>query len=402
MKKWDVVIIGAGILGLSTALQLILKHPHLQIVVLEKEAQIAKHQTGHNSGVIHSGIYYKPGSLKARNCIAGVQHLLNFCQKHDIQYKLCGKVIVATSTEELPRLQELYNRGVANGVEKLELIGEERLKEIEPHVQGIKALYSPNTGIIDYIKVTKIYAREFQRLGGVLLLKQKVRSIKKNSHHNHIVLTDHQEFSTNSLINCAGFYADRIAHMTEPDVSPKQIIPFRGEYYELTADKRALVNGLIYPVPDPKFPFLGVHLSRTIDGLVEAGPNAILALSREGYTKSCISLKDCWDIFSYRGFWKMASRYWQVGMYEVYRSYSKNAFLKSLQRLVPQLQKTDIVPTTAGVRSQVITPEGKMVDDFLLIEKPGIIHVLNAPSPAATASIAIGSYLANHYRATAK
>lgn len=398
MKQWDVIIIGAGILGLSTALQLLNEHSHLQIAVLEKEHVIAKHQTGHNSGVIHSGIYYKPGSLKANNCMIGVKKLLDFCDKYSIRYEICGKVIVATDKSELPRLEELQRRGTANGVKGLEMIGPERLKEIEPAVAGIQALYSPHTGIIDYIKVAEAYAEEFKRLGGVLLTGQRVENIRSEGNGTHVVITQHQEFTTNMLINCAGFYADRIANMSEPTVSPKQIIPFRGEYYELIPDKRPLIKGLIYPVPDPKFPFLGVHLSRTIDGLVEAGPNAVLALSREGYTKTAINLKDCWDIFTYKGFWKMAARYWDVGLYEMYRSYSKKAFLRSLQRLVPSLQSNDLIPTTAGVRSQVITGEGKMVDDFLLIEKPGVIHVLNAPSPAATASLAIGTYIASHYK----
>lgn len=398
MKRWDVVIIGAGILGLSTALQLLRQHAHLQIVILEKEPAIAKHQTGHNSGVIHSGIYYKPGSLKAKNCRAGIKDLLSFCDHHDITYDLCGKVIVATSEDEFARLEELERRGKANGVEGLEMIGPERLKEIEPAVAGLKALYSPKTGIIDYVKVSQAYASEIRRLGGVLLTSQQVRSIKSVNVHERVVQTRDAEYLAHTLINCAGFYADKVAHMTEPGVSPKQIIPFRGEYYELVPEKRSLIKGLVYPVPDPKFPFLGVHLSRTIDGLVEAGPNAVLALSREGYTKTSIRLTDCWDLLTYPGFWRMAARYWNIGLYELYRSYSKKAFLHSLRRLVPSLDEKDLIPAEAGVRSQVITPEGKMVDDFLLIQKPGIIHVLNAPSPAATASLAIGNHIALQYR----
>lgn len=398
MKQWDVVIIGAGILGLSTALQLINQHPHLQIVVLEKEAAIAKHQTGHNSGVIHSGVYYKPGSLKAQNCIAGVRQLLAFCDRHHIAYELCGKVIIATTEAEIPRLEELARRGNTNGVGQLEIIGPERLKEIEPAAVGIKALYSPQTGIVDYVQVAHAYAAEFQRLGGVVLTSQCVHSIRRLAQGAHLLISQHQEFTTDMLINCAGLHADRLAHLAEPSINPKQIIPFRGEYYELVPEKRALIKGLIYPVPDPKFPFLGVHLSRTIDGLVEAGPNAVLALSREGYTKSTIRLKDCWDIISYQGFWKMAARYWDVGFYELYRSYSKTAFLKSLQKLVPCLQNQDLIPSASGVRSQIITSEGKMIDDFMLAEKPGAIHVLNAPSPAATASLAIGNSIVSRYR----
>lgn len=395
MKIWDVVIIGAGILGLSTALQMLYQHSHLQIVILEKENAIARHQTGHNSGVIHSGIYYKPGSLKAANCIAGIRQLLNFCDEHKIRYELCGKIIVATSEEELPRLYELERRGRANGVEGLEIIDQERIKDIEPNAVGIKGLYSPKTGIVDYTKVAEAYASEIKRLGGVILTGETVKDIKNSTANSHVVCTQLQEFHTKMLVNCAGFYADRIAHLTEPRVSPKQIIPFRGEYYELVPHKRSLVKGLIYPVPDPKFPFLGVHLSKTIDGLVEAGPNAVLAMAREGYDKTTFNLKDCWDIVSYRGFWKMAARYWNVGLYEIYRSYNKRAFLKSLQRLIPCLKQEDLIRTTSGVRSQVITSDGRMIDDFLLIEKPGIIHVLNAPSPAATASLAIGNHIAS-------
>lgn len=391
MKTFDVIIIGGGIIGLATAMELLKNNPHLSLAILEKEDSIAKHQTGHNSGVIHSGIYYRPGSLKAKNCIEGVHALKDFCNNHNIPYHPCGKVIIATKEEELPRLEELERRGKANGVEGLEMIGPEQLKEIEPHVAGIKALYSPKTAVVDFVKVAQAYAKEIKRLGGSICLTQEVREI-----HNHRVVTQSQEYAAKWIINCGGVQADRIAHMTEKDVSAKQIIPFRGEYYELIPEKRSMINGLIYPVPDPSFPFLGVHLSRTIDGAVEAGPNAILALSRNGYQRSDINLKDCWSMATYPGFWVMAARYWKIGLYEIYRSFSKKAFLNSLQRLIPSLEESDLVEAESGVRSQVVLPNGKMHDDFSIVQRKNVIHVLNAPSPGATASLAIGKHIASY------
>lgn len=395
MKDYDVIIIGGGIIGLATGLQLLKEKPHLSLSILEKEGDIATQQTGHNSGVIHSGIYYRPGSLKAKNCREGVHQLLRFCQEHDIPYRPCGKVIVATSEEEIPRLEELERRGKANGVEGLEMIPAPRLKEIEPYANGIQALYSPKTAVIDFVKVAHAYARVIKQLGGDIFCSQQVEKILPSSDGNrHVILTQDHEYKATWVINCAGVQADRVAHLTEKDVSSKQIIPFRGEYYELAPDKRSMVKGLIYPVPDPKFPFLGVHLSQTIDGLVEAGPNAVLALSRYGYHRSMINLKDCWDLATYRGFWMMAARYWKIGLYELYRSYSKKAFLKALQRLVPALEEQDLLPAEAGVRSQVVLPNGKMHDDFAIVQKATLVHVLNAPSPGATASLAIGKHLA--------
>lgn len=393
MKSYDVVVIGAGIVGLATAMQLLIEQPHLKVAVLDKEKRVAAHQTGHNSGVIHSGIYYKPGSLKAQNCIKGVRELKEFCIKQKIPFETCGKVIVATHPEELPRLEELYRRGVANGVEGLEIIDSKRLSEIEPHAGGILALYSPNTAIIDFTLVAETYAKVIRELGGEIFLSQKVLKIE-----NQQIITEDQEYKTNWIINCAGVHADRVAHMTEKKVNPKQIIPFRGEYYELRPEKRSMIKGLIYPVPDPKFPFLGVHLSRTVGGGVEAGPNAVLAFSREGYKKTDINFKDCVDFLTYKGFWAMAARYWKIGAYEIYRSYSKKAFLIALQRLVPDLKSDDLVPTEAGVRSQVVLPDGRMQDDFSIIKQPGIIHVLNAPSPAATASLSIGRHIASYIK----
>lgn len=394
MKSFDVIIIGGGILGLSTAMQLLQKNQSIKLALLEKENAIAKHQTGNNSGVIHSGIYYKPGSLKAKNCIEGVRRLLQFCDKNQIKIEKCGKLILATDRQELPRLNELERRGLANGVAGLCRLSSEQIKEIEPHSHGIEALYSPNTGIIDFTEVAKAYANQIESLGGQIFLSQCVKKIHFKE-KSHFIQTDHQEFMGGHVINCAGVYADRLANQTDSSISGRQIIPFRGEYYELIPEKRYLVKGLIYPVPDPKFPFLGVHLSKTITGEVEAGPNAILALSRNGYRGKDITIKDCLDYISYPGFWKMAFKYWKIGLYEIYRSLSKKAFTKALQRLIPELQENDLVPADAGVRSQVVLPNGTMQDDFLIIQRPGITHVLNAPSPAATASLAIGDHICN-------
>lgn len=392
MKTFDVIIIGGGILGLSTAMHLLQKKPGIRLAILEKEDVVAKHQTGHNSGVIHSGIYYKPGSLKAKNCIEGVKRLKKYCQERAIPFENCGKLIIATDPEELPRLDELERRGIANGVAGLVKIKAEQIKEFEPHSTGIAALYSPNTAIVDFIQVANSYADEVRKLGGEIWLSQCVKSVV-NLYEQYVIKTQNEEFSAKNIVNCAGIYADRIGNQTDREINGRQIIPFRGEYYELIPEKRGLVKGLIYPVPDPKFPFLGVHLSKTMSGQVEAGPNAVLALSREGYTKKDIALKDCLNYLAYPGFWKMAMRNWKIGFYELYRSYSKKAFTKALQRLIPELQESDLIPAEAGVRSQVVLPDGKMQDDFLIIQKPGITHVLNAPSPAATASLAIGDHI---------
>ncbi|KAF3362573.1 L-2-hydroxyglutarate dehydrogenase, mitochondrial [Chlamydiales bacterium STE3] len=395
MNKFNAVIIGGGIVGLAVALQILRKHPHISLAILEKEQRLAAHQTGHNSGVIHSGIYYKPGSLKAKNCREGVQSLLKFCEEKGIVYKKVGKAIVALNEEELPRLRELERRGIANGVPGLRMISKEEYREIEPSGHALKALYSPETGIIDFTQVAEAYAQEIRERGGVIFLSQKVCEYKSLGNSKTLV-TSTQEFEADWIINCAGLHADRIAHLADNKISKKQIIPFRGEYYELSAHKNDLVKGLIYPVPDPKFPFLGVHLSKTMEGKVEAGPNAVLALSREGYKKNCFSFQDVKDYLSYSGFWMMAARYWKIGAYELYRSFSKKAFLKSLQRLIPSLEEKDLMPAEAGVRSQIVLPNGKMQDDFLIHANNRMIHVLNAPSPAATSSLSIGATIASY------
>lgn len=393
MSRYDFLIIGAGILGLSTALKLLQKNPQLKVAILEKESRVAFHQTGHNSGVIHSGIYYKPGSLKAINCRSGVKQLYTFLDANEIPYEKCGKLIVAKELSELPALDELQRRGTANGVPGLKRLSRDEMLEIEPHLAGVAALYSPDTAIVDYVQVAQAYLHAIRKMGGEIFLSSPVIATQV-ALNRVIVETTNGTFEAKKAINCAGFHADRMANLADQTLSGKQIIPFRGEYYELKESKRNLVKGLIYPVPDPRFPFLGVHLSKTIEGRVEAGPNAVLALSREGYRKSQVSLKDCKDMLTYSGFWKMAYKYWKVGAYELYRSFSKRAFLQSLQQLIPSLKEDDLIPAEAGVRSQVVLPNGALQDDFLIRRSPGWIHVLNAPSPAATASLAIGDHIA--------
>lgn len=396
-NAFKVLIIGAGIVGLATALQLLKKNPQLSVAILDKENEVGFHQTGHNSGVIHSGIYYKPGSLKAKNCIDGANQLTAFCNENHIPYRTCGKVIAALTREEIPRLEELMARGKANRVPGLRMIGPEELKEIEPHAFCLRALYSPATAIIDYKLVATAYAENIKKLGGEIFLQQEVRSITQ--YRQEIIIgTKKNEFQAAYLINCSGLHADRIARMADTNSTSWQIIPFRGEYYDLIPASRHLVKGLIYPVPDPRFPFLGVHLTRMINGGVEAGPNAVLALSREGYKKSAISLRDCTRLCGYAGMWRMALRYWRMGAYEVYRSFVKRAFLKDVQRLMPCIQHEDLIPGNAGVRAQMVAPDGKLVDDFLIEQRGRMIHVLNAPSPAATASLSIGQTIADRAR----
>ncbi|HYV64826.1 MAG TPA: L-2-hydroxyglutarate oxidase, partial [Myxococcales bacterium] len=336
--------------------------------------------------------------LKAKNCTAGRAALIEFCDAHGIPYELCGKVIVATSAEEIPRLEELKRRGDANGVPGLKMIGPEQLREIEPHAYGLKALVAPGTGIIDYTKVAHAYAAELQRLGGQILTAHRVMAISSVDSALRIQ-TSNGEFTSKYLINCAGLHVDRTARMMGPQPNSTagaapRIIPFRGEYYTLVPERRDLVKGLIYPVPDPRFPFLGVHFTRTVHGDVEAGPNAVLALAREGYTIGTVRIGEAVRTFTYRGFWNMGRRYWKMGAYEVYRSMSKAAFVSSLQRLVPGIQAGDIAPGGAGVRAQAVSPDGSLVDDFKISQTEGAIHVLNAPSPAATASLAIGRHIA--------
>src|SRR5215475_1280793 len=370
MQQFDVTIVGAGISGRATGMLLARRSPRTKILVLEKEDRIAQHQTGHNSGVIHSGIYYKPGSLKAKNCTAGRAALIEFCDAHGIPYELCGKVIVATRAEEIPRLEELKRRGDANGVPGLQMIGPEQLREIEPHAYGLKALVAPGTGIIDYTKVAQAYAAELQRIGGQILTAHRVMAISSVDSALRIQ-TSSGEFTSKYLINCAGLHVDRTARMLGPQPNSSagaapRIIPFRGEYYTLVPERRDLVKGLIYPVPDPRFPFLGVHFTKRIDGSVEAGPNAVLAFAREGYRKNIWDAQDLWEICSYKGFWHMAFKYWKMGLGEFHRSFSKRAFVTALQRLVPDIESADLSPGGAGVRAQALSAAGALLDDFVL------------------------------------
>lgn len=390
---YDIAIVGAGIVGLATALKIKEKQPELNVVVLEKENKVAAHQTGNNSGVIHSGIYYKPGSLKAKNCIDGYHMLIEFCDKHSIPYDLCGKIIVATSDSELTALDNIYNRGIENGLKGLRYINSDEIKAIEPHTYGVKGLVVPQTGIVDYKVVAAKYAEVFQKAGGIMMLNTKVNGVKEQN-GNITISTTKGEIESKLIVNCAGLYCDKIAAYTIDDLQVK-IIPFRGEYYSLKKEKRQLVKNLIYPVPDPNFPFLGVHFTRRIDGEIEAGPNAVLAFRREGYKKSQISLSDLFESLTWGGFIKVAKKYWRTGFGEFYRSFSKAAFTKALQKLLPEIKKSDLEPGGAGVRAQACDKDGGLIDDFYIKELPGQIHVLNAPSPAATSSLSIGNTISD-------
>ena len=390
-QQYDVAIVGGGIIGLSTAMHLTQRNPDLRVAVLEKEAELATHQTGHNSGVIHSGIYYRPGSHKANFCVAGVNKLIQFCDENEIEYERCGKVIVAIDESELGRLDNLYERGVANGVQGLEIIGPERLREIEPHAAGIKALWAPGTGIADYPKVAQTYAAKFAHSGGDIFTEAPLQRITRRG-DTLALETPKGTVQASHMINCAGLYADRVAAMIEERVDVR-IVPFRGEYYTLKPESHHLVSGLIYPVPDPRFPFLGVHYTRNIWGSVEAGPNAVLALSREGYRKRDFRFAETMGTLTYPGFWKMTSKHWRTGFSEMRRSYSKGIFLRDLQRLLPEITENDLAPGGSGVRAQAVDRHGGLLDDFSIIRGREAVHVLNAPSPGATSSLAIGEHI---------
>ena len=389
MKRFDVVVVGGGIVGLATALNLLKSRPTLRLLLLEKENAFAAHQTGHNSGVIHSGLYYKPGSLKATNCINGYHMLLDFCRENEVPFELCGKIVVATSKEQLPLLENLYNRGIENGLGGLEKLNVTQMREIEPHVSGIAGIKVPQTGIIDYTAVSLKYAEKIQELGGELHLSEKVTSVSELNGVSTVVTTK-GSYDTTLVINCAGLYSDKVAELTENEKINVKIVPFRGEYFELKPEKRHLVKHLIYPVPDPNFPFLGVHFTRMIGGGVEAGPNAVLAFKREGYTKLAFNFNELSETLKWPGFQKVAAKYWKTGLGEYYRSFSKAAFTKALQELIPEIQKDDLIPGGAGVRAQACDREGGLLDDFSILENKQAINVCNAPSPAATSSLAIG------------
>ncbi|MFN3871811.1 MAG: L-2-hydroxyglutarate oxidase [Ignavibacterium sp.] len=390
--QYDIIFIGGGIVGTASALKL-LEKKQLRILLLEAEDSLAKHQTGNNSGVIHSGLYYKPGSLKALNCTRGREMLYKFCEEHSIPHERCGKIVVAADESELPQLKMLEERGIENGLQGIKRLTKEEIKEFEPHANGIEALYVPQTGIVDYTAVTNKYAKLIMKNGGEIKLNSKAVSIKVNC-NQIVVQTEQDEFKSKYLVNCGGLYSDKIAKMSgvNPDV---KIIPFRGEYYELKKERRHLVKNLIYPVPDPQFPFLGVHFTRMIHGGVEAGPNAVLAFKRTGYKKTDIDISQIAEMLLYPGFWKMAKQHYKMGWEEFKRSFSKKLFVKSLQKLIPELTEDDIVPGGAGVRAQALDRNGKLLDDFRIIQTDKMIHVLNAPSPAATASLSIGNTISD-------
>lgn len=390
---FDIVVIGGGIVGLACAYKIARAHPHLRIAVLEKEGRLAAHQTGHNSGVIHSGLYYKPGSIKATTCAAGRKELVDFAKSHGIRHAICGKIIVATDQSELPALDRIHQNGLANGVEGLERIGPERIQEIEPFAAGIAALHVPSAGIIDFVAVANKLAELIQEVSGrnKVLVYHRVLGFDRHDFYTN-VLTTKGRFSTRYAINCAGLQSDRIARMdgVEP---PVRIVPFRGDYSILCNAAVGKVQNLVYPVPNPQFPFLGVHFTRMVDGSVECGPNAVFAFKREGYCRIDVSLRDTWESLSYPGTWRLFARHWRYGLGECARAFRKKLLVEQLRRLVPSLSAEDIRPGKAGVRAQALGPKGDLVDDFTIEVRGNAIHVLNAPSPAATASLAIGSHI---------
>jgi len=387
-SRYDVILVGGGIVGLAVALEVTKRFPRLRLLLLEKEDGVGQHQSSHNSGVIHSGVYYKPGSLKARLCVEGARAMVEFCREYSIPHEVCGKVIVATHPEEFSRLEELRRRGEANGLTGLRLIGADELREIEPHASGLRALVVPSTGITDYSAVCGKYAELIRAQGGTVLTSTAVTGLRDLT-GEVAVETSGPEFSTTYLINCAGLFSDRIARMAggNPDVI---IVPFRGEYYDLIPQRSSLVRGLIYPVPDPQFPFLGVHFTRRVNGTVDAGPNAVLAFRREGYQRTDFSLHDLALSLSFPGFWRMAAKHWRGGLDEFRRSFSKTEFVRALQRLLPELRAEDLIPGGSGVRAQALRRDGTLVDDFQFAPSGKMLHVLNVPSPAATASLVIG------------
>jgi L-2-hydroxyglutarate oxidase len=395
MADWtgDIAVIGGGIVGLAAARELLRRRPGARLLVVEKERRLGMHQTGHNSGVIHSGIYYAPGSLKAKACVAGAAALMEYCESKGIPFERCGKVIVARSDAELPGLNELYRRGQANGVPGLEMIGPERLHEIEPHVRGVRALWSPNTGIINFSRVAASYAADVREAGGEIRTGQPVTAIRRVQGRTRLT-TPAGDVEAGLVIACAGLYADRVAALGGGQRDPR-IVPFRGDYYVLRPDRRHLARNLIYPVPDPAFPFLGVHFTRRPDGQVWLGPNAVLAFARDGYRLGRISPRDLAETVTFRGFQRLARRYWRTGLEELWRDVSKRAFLASLQEYIPELQMSDLLPGPSGVRAQALAGDGTLVDDFIIDAARGVFHVRNAPSPEATSSLAIGAMIAD-------
>ena len=393
MPLYDVAVVGGGIMGLATARELLTRSPELAVVVLEKEPAVASHQTTHNSGVIHSGLYYAPGSLKARTCVEGARLMVEFCREQGISHEICGKVVVATESSELPILEQLYQRGLANGVPGVSLIGPERLRELEPHARGLKALHVPSAGIVDYSAVAKTLADLIAQRGGVIRTATRVEGMARRD-QEWVLHTTAGEVRAAYLITCGGLHEDRLVAMASHR-RDLRILPFRGDYYALVPERRGLVRTMIYPVPNPLFPFLGVHFTRAIDGMVHVGPNAVLACKREGYGKADVSLPDILAMLGSPGFWRMAWKYWPVGLNELQRSWSRSAFAQAAQRLVPDLQPEDLVPAGSGVRAQAVDRRGNLVNDFDLLQEPGAMHVRNVPSPAATASLRMAQLIAD-------
>ncbi len=392
---YDIIVAGAGIVGLSSALKLLEKNPGLKLLLIDKENGVSRHQTGNNSGVIHSGIYYKPGSLKAVNCTRGYKMLLDFCDTYGIKYDICGKIIVATNNNELPALQNIYDRGTDNGLEGLRFIEKEELTEYEPYVNGVKGVHVPQTGIIDYKVVSEKIHELLIEKGADIVFNERLDYINEKSDSVEIG-TNKEFYECKMLLTCCGLQSDRVAKLNNRDLD-LSIIPFRGEYYKIKKEKSYLVKNLIYPVPDPQFPFLGVHYTRKTNGEIEAGPNAVFAFGRECYGKFDINVKDLLESVTWKGFRAVAGKFWKTGMMEFYRSFSKPAFTRALQKLTPMIQESDLEPGGAGIRAQACSKDGKLVDDFLFIENKRVLHVCNAPSPAATSCFSIGETIATKF-----
>ncbi len=397
---FDIIIVGGGIIGLSTFHMLLNKFPQKDILLVEKENKIGLHQTGRNSGVIHSGIYYKPGSLKAKNCRYGSELLKKFCQKHSVKFEMCGKIIVASDISQIEQLKFLLTQGEKNGIKGLRLLEKNEIIEFEPHAVGEGAIFCPETGIVDYSEICRKLKMLILNNGGKIITKAKVLKIE-NKIGEIIISTNKNEYKTKFLINCCGLFSDKVAKLSGVKLETK-IVPFKGEYYSLKNHSNFLVKNLIYPLPDPLYPFLGVHLTRTINGEIHAGPNAVLAMKREGYGKYDLNFNDIWDYASFPGFWRMAKKYWYTGLREYYRSFSKKSFLKSLQRLVPEITYSDIQESPCGIRAQALGLNGKLIDDFVIKESQNMIHVINAPSPAATSSLAIAKQITKIYHSQRK
>jgi L-2-hydroxyglutarate oxidase len=393
MSSKRVIIVGGGLVGLGTAYKLSLRCPSARVTVLEKEDKVCAHQSGHNSGVLHSGLYYKPGSLKARLAVSGIREMVAFCQAHAVPHEICGKLVVAVDESEVPRLQALHERGTQNGLAGMRLLNREQMREIEPHVGGVAGLHVPQEGIVDYAKVSEALQKQIEAKGGAVVLGAKVTALQLRDGEWRIDSTA-GEHMADFVINCAGLHCDRLS-MLAGEKREVRIVPFRGEYYRIRPERQHLVRNLIYPVPDPQFPFLGVHYTRLIHGGIEAGPNAVLALAREGYRKTDVKLADVWDALTFSGLWRFLAKHKRMSWDELRRSFSRRLFCESLQRLVPEIQVADLAPGGAGVRAQAMSPDGNLLQDFCLLNRPRALHVLNAPSPAATAALAIGEEIAN-------